>query len=416
MKILIFEDENWKNLLPLSYIKNTFELRCGYYTLFERIAQNFNGEKGLWVRDYISSLTKIKFNLPTNDENFIKDDIFIINGTTIIDGKVNIEEEKIFVDEYNNILYGYIKKETVEKFWEGNFWKFLSNLKENIKKEKVELISIKYPWNLIHFNGQLLKTDFENVQNKKIEGEVSGKCEIINEKNVVIRNEAKIHPFVVLDASKGPIFIDREAEIFPFARIEGPSFIGEKTQIMPGANIREGNSFGPVCRIGGEVEESIFHSYSNKYHDGFIGHSYIGEFVNLGALTTNSDLKNDYSDVVVYLCGNPTNTGDLKVGSFIGDHTKTSIGTLFNTGTIIGIMCNITAGGILPKYFPSFTWYINNKFMKGTGIETGIETTKKAMARRGRDLPKEEEEVIRYLYQETETERKEYVKRSRKKQ
>ncbi len=415
MKVLIYEDAKWQNLLPLCFIKNTFELRCGYYSLFERIEKNIEGEKCLWVRDYIAPLTKVKFNLPVNDENFLKDDLLIINGKALIDGKIKIEEEKIFISESGEIIYGLLKKETTEKFWEGDFYKFLTKIKENIKSEKSEVKLLEYPWNFIQANPEIMESDFEKIEDKKIEGDVSEKAEIINEKNVVIRKGAKIHPFSVIDASKGPVFIDWNAQIFPFARIEGPCFIGKETQIMPGASIREGNSFGPVCRIGGEVEESIFHSYSNKYHDGFIGHSYIGEFVNLGALTTNSDLKNDYSNVTVYLNGKPVNTGDLKVGSFIGDHTKTSIGTLFNTGTIAGLMCNITAGGILPKYFPSFTWYINNKFMKGTGLEMMIETAKKSMARRKRELLKEEEEVIRKVYEMTENERKEYIKRSRKK-
>ncbi len=415
MKVLIYEDAKWQNLLPLCFIKNTFELRCGYYSLFERIEKNIEGEKCLWVRDYIAPLTKVKFNLPVNDENFLKDDLLIINGKALIEEKIKIEEEKIFISESGEIVYGLLKKENAGKFWEGDFYKFLTKIKENIKSEKSEVKLLEYPWNFIQANPEIMESDFEKIEDKKIEGDVSEKAEIINEKNVVIRKGAKIHPFSVIDASKGPVFIDQNAQIFPFARIEGPCFIGKETQIMPGASIREGNSFGPVCRIGGEVEESIFHSYSNKYHDGFIGHSYIGEFVNLGALTTNSDLKNDYSNVTVYLNGKPVNTGDLKVGSFIGDHTKTSIGTLFNTGTIAGLMCNITAGGILPKYFPSFTWYINNKFMKGTGLEMMIETAKKAMARRKRELLKEEEEVIRKVYEMTENERKEYIKRSRKK-
>jgi len=415
MKVLIYEDEKWQNLLPLCFIKNTFELRCGYYSLFERLEKNIEGEKCLWVRDYIAPLTKVKFNLPVNDENFLKEDLLVINGKALIEEKIDINDEKIFISESGEIIYGLLKKETLEKFWEGDFYKFISKIKENIKSEKSEIKLLEYPWNFIQLNPEVMKSDFEKIEDKKIEGDISEKAEIINEKNVVIRKGAKIHPFSVLDASKGPVFIDEGAEIFPFARIEGPCFIGKETQIMPGASIREGNSFGPVCRIGGEVEESIFHSYSNKYHDGFIGHSYIGEFVNLGGLTINSDLKNDYSNVTVYLNGKPVNTGDLKVGSFIGDHTKTSIGVFFNTGTIAGLMCNITAGGILPKYFPSFTWYINNKFMKGTGFEMAIETAKKVMARRKRELLKEEEDVIRKVYEITEDERKEYIKRSRKK-
>jgi len=167
--------------------------------------------------------------------------------------------------------------------------------------------------------------------------------------------------------------------------------------------------------VGGEVEESIIHAYSNKYHTGFLGHSYVCEWVNLGALTTNSDLKNDYSTVKVYLNGNPVDTGSIKVGSFIGDHTKTSIGTLLNTGTIIGIMCNLMAGsGPLPKYIPSFCWYLQDRISKGLGLGAALATARAAMGRRKRQLSPAMERLIRYTESLTKQEKMEKVRRDRK--
>ena len=127
-----------------------------------------------------------------------------------------------------------------------------------------------------------------------------------------------------------------------------------------------------MCRVGGEVEESIIHGYSNKYHDGFLGHAYVGEWVNLGALTTNSDLKNDYSSVSVVLDGKtPVSTGSTKVGALIGDHTKTSIGTLLNTGAYVGAMALIaTNGKLLPKFIPSFAWFLEGAVTKGFGKQS----------------------------------------------
>ena len=140
-----------------------------------------------------------------------------------------------------------------------------------------------------------------------------------------------------------------------------------------------------MCRVGGEVEESIIHGYSNKYHDGFLGHGYVGEWVNLGALTTNSDLKNDYSNVSVMLDGKHSiDTGSTKVGSLIGDHTKTSIGTLFNTGSYVGAMALIMATGKpLPKFIPSFAWFLEGVVTKGFGRRSLYETARIAMGRRG---------------------------------
>ena len=125
--------------------------------------------------------------------------------------------------------------------------------------------------------------------------------------------------------------------VLPFTRIEGPAYIGRESQLFR-AHIREGTSIGPVCRIGGELEASIVHGWCNKYHDGFLGHSYVCPWVNLGALTTNSDLKNDYSPVRVPLAGESLDTGSTKVGCFIGDHTKTALASLINTGSSIGVM------------------------------------------------------------------------------
>ena len=190
--------------------------------------------------------------------------------------------------------------------------------------------------------------------------------------------------------------------------------MGRDTQIV-GGKIREGCSIGPVCRVGGEVEESIIHGYSNKYHDGFLGHAYVGEWVNLGALTTNSDLKNDYSTVEVKLNGQPIDTNDTKVGGFIGDHTKTSIGTLFNTGSIVGMMTNILGGSeILPKTIPSFCLFANGKAFKGFGLRKLLQTAETAMGRRKVTFTEADRSVLTHAYELTKDERQEAVKKSRR--
>ena len=148
-----------------------------------------------------------------------------------------------------------------------------------------------------------------------------------------IHETARIDPYTVFDTTNGPI-TDRPpaSSVQPFTRIEGPCFIGRDTQLFR-ANLRGGVTIGPNCRIGGEVEASIVHGHSNKYHEGFLGHAYVGEWVNLGAITSNSDLRNDYGEVFVPLGGDPVATGQAKVGCFIGDHTRTGLGSMLNTGT-----------------------------------------------------------------------------------
>lgn len=416
MKTIVFEDEKWLNLTPLSYLRPVFQLHCGYSCLLGRIKKHLlDAALELQVRDYLVPLVKKAYSVPVNEQK-IDDDLLLVNGRWLpkAEENLNLKEEKVHLCG-DSLVYGLVKKENARKLWTGSFGDFLSALGKIIPAVQEKTIMIEYPWNLIHHNPEMLKEDFRQAGKKGREGKFSSQAVIYGPAELVyVAPEAEIHPLAILDTNSGPIYIDKKAKVFPGARIEGPCYLGEDTQIMPGANIREGNSFGPVCRIGGEVEESIFYGYSNKYHDGFIGHAYIGEFVNLGALTTNSDLKNDYSSVSVYVNGVLTDTADLKVGSFIGDHTKTSIGTLLNTGTSVGVMCNLTAGGILPKFFPSFSWYINGKIMKGFGLEPMIETARAAMSRRKRVLTPEEEAVIRHTYELTKEMRLAYIKKSRK--
>src|SRR5262249_49955496 len=145
---------------------------------------------------------------------------------------------------------------------------------------------------------------------------------------------ARVEPFVLIDTTKGPVMLDHGVVVRSFSRLEGPCYVGPQTQILAGRVM--GSSFGPQCRIGGEGGSAIVHGYSNKAHEGFLGHSYVGEWVNFGSGTQTSDLRNDYGQVTVTVNGERVPTGLLKVGAFVGDHTKTSIGTLFNTGSVAG--------------------------------------------------------------------------------
>ena len=241
-----------------------------------------------------------------------------------------------------------------------------------------------YTWDLVLANSKQLVEDFAAAGRNGLEGVVEQPAAIRGSlRDVYVAPGARVHPMVVLDAQHGPIYIDEEAEIHPFTRIEGPCYIGPRS-ILLGAKCRAGNSIGPMCRIGGEIEESIVHGFSNKYHDGFLGHAYLGQWVNLGALTTNSDLKNDYSNVSMVLDGSTSiDTGSTKVGALIGDHAKTSIGTLLNTGAYVGAMTLLVGSGrLLPKFIPSFTWYLKDSISPGTGKDRLCATAKIVMGRR----------------------------------
>jgi UDP-N-acetylglucosamine diphosphorylase/glucosamine-1-phosphate N-acetyltransferase len=196
---------------------------------------------------------------------------------------------------------------------------------------------------------------------------------------------AHVKPGVVLDPENGPIFVDRDARIEPNAVIQGPCYIGPGSIIRPATVIREGTSIGPACRIGGEISASIIHGYTNKQHDGFLGHSYVGEWINLGADTVTSNLKNTYGTIRVFLNGVGVETGQRFVGSIIGDHSKTGIGTILPTGCVIGIAANVFTQRPVPKFVPSFAW-LTDEGMTGYRVDKAIQIARTVMERRDLEL------------------------------
>jgi UDP-N-acetylglucosamine diphosphorylase/glucosamine-1-phosphate N-acetyltransferase len=206
---------------------------------------------------------------------------------------------------------------------------------------------------------------------------------------------------VIVDTTNGPVVIERDAVISSFSRLEGPCWIGQGSQIL-GAKIRSGTSIGPACRIGGEVEASIIQGWTNKYHDGFLGHAYIGEWVNLGAGASNSDLRNDYGNIRVMINERLVDTGRNKIGCYLGDHTKVGLGTLLNCGTNAGAFSNLLpTGGLLPRFVPSFTNVINGVIQENEDVEGLLRTAKLVMRRRGRTLQQAQEELYRRIWQLT---------------
>jgi UDP-N-acetylglucosamine diphosphorylase/glucosamine-1-phosphate N-acetyltransferase len=194
-----------------------------------------------------------------------------------------------------------------------------------------------------------------------------------------------------------------------FTRLEGPCFVGPRTQVH-GAKIRAGTTLGPDCRVGGEVEASIVQGHSNKYHDGFLGHAYVGEWVNLGAGTHNSDLRNDYGPVRVTVNGRTVHTGQTKVGCFLGDHTKTGLGTLLNTGANAGVFCNLLPGGLLPKYVPSFASWWDGALADRADLAALLRTAAQVMTRRGQECTETHAALYRLLFEQTAAERRRAVR------
>ena len=247
-------------------------------------------------------------------------------------------------------------------------------------------------WDLIADNGERLVADFEE-RGAANEGTVMPGAMLVAGDRIAIGRGAVVRTGAILDATDGPITIDDGAEVMPGAVIEGPCHIGQGSRVKIGAKIYGQTSIGPACKVGGEIENSIILGFSNKQHDGFLGHSYLGAWVNLGADTNTSDLKNNYGRIRVTLDGVEIDTGRMFLGALIGDHSKTGINTMLNTGTIIGVAANVFGGGFPSKSIPSFSWGGSDGF-ETFRLDRALELARTVMARRSVELTAADEELL----------------------
>ncbi|HID76249.1 MAG TPA: hypothetical protein EYP56_09670 [Planctomycetaceae bacterium] len=405
---------------PLALCRPIWELRCGMTSLGEKLIDKFApADVACFVPPYMADAYREETGRVVNDPAVLAgDDLLILDARVKPDG-LDVEPvgpSMAVFDGDGQCLLARIRQSDVGRLDTRSIDALVESARTTLPAGDIAVTTWEYTWELILANPDQLVRDFAASGRRGIEGKVEQPVAIRGDhRDVYIAPGVEIHPMVVIDAAEGPVYIDEGAEVQPFTRIEGPCYIGKKT-ILFGTKCREGNSIGPVCRVGGEVEESIIHGYSNKYHDGFLGHAYVGQWVNLGALTTNSDLKNDYSSVEVILDGRkPIDTGSTKVGSLIGDHTKTSIGTLLNTGAYVGSMALIAATGkTLPKFIPSFAWFLEGVVTKGFGKRKLYQTAATAMGRRKMPWTPAQEAMWDAIFELTAPERNEAIKKGRR--
>ncbi|MDD5455521.1 MAG: putative sugar nucleotidyl transferase [Candidatus Margulisbacteria bacterium] len=412
--IVVYEDNLVQQFFPLVYLRSVFELKAGIFTNLERINFFFPKAKyTLLTRDYLKPAVAQRYPkyFVNTSNNGLK--ALVINGRAVITQAIVEEalnmEDKNFLMVSNhkvvmlfvsgNLLSEFMMAAKEDQFNEQNIIKFF---RKNPNCKIVNLSDVIFFENiqsLIEQNGKVLLNDFKMLnKGGLILSDLNNFVATTKEEQIYIGKGTHIDPFVHLDATAGPIYIGENVVIKSNVVIDGPAFIDDSATIYPGY-IRKNTTIGEGCRIGGEIENSIFLGNSNKYHAGFVGHSYIGEWVNIGAMATTSDLKNNYSKIK--LAKGPNDYEDTNMqflGSIIGDHVKIGIGSLLNAGTVIGIGCNlITEGKPLPKWIPAFSWsskgelteYDFNKF---------LDAVEKVYQRRNQKLLLPEKSLLEYLY------------------
>ena len=404
--IVIFEDEGFRNLLPLTYWRPTWALRVGYGSLLDHmLGFQATGSLSFYCRNWLADVVADRFHGPVNTVPQT-DRVVFVNGRLLTEQPLDRD------------MLAAVPSPSVQ--WVGDApviivadrqlaGKLLPEVLLSQSKSKQVLAQtparnlvdqprlICYSWDLVHANAAMLENGWKQAgEPAELVGTICQGVHLLNPHAIHVGADSTIKPGVVLDAENGPIFIGRGVTVCPNASIEGPCYIGDGSLIQPGAVLRDAMSIGQRCKVGGELESSIIHGFSNKQHDGFLGHAYVAEWVNLAADTVNSDLKNTYGSIRVAVNGVEVDSGQMFVGLTIGDHSKTGIGQMFPTGAVVGFGSNIATCTFSPKFVPSFSW-ITGEEIASYDPNRCLEVAKQVMARRQVTLTNAEETLFRHL-------------------
>ncbi len=411
--LCVFEDAAVANFCPLTYLRPVYEMRVGAMTLLEAIEYEFpKNFLYLQCRPYLKNAERrLHPDIPVNHLNTGAPCLFI-NGRMILNQSATELAQQLQADTVilskGTLAMAYLSgdnlnlcKNLLERPLE--LPGLIQGLTSGTLVKEADLKLLQYPWDCLKINRELIKTQTQRSMRLGIvEGFVHPQAILMQEDQIFIGKDSRIGAHVVLDASEGPIWIDCHCEIEPLAYIQGPVSLGQHCHVKAHAQIRGGCSVGPFCKVGGEISNVIMSGYSNKSHDGFVGDSIFGAWVNLGAGTTTSNLKNNYHMIRSYLNGEEVETDMLFFGSTVGDYSKTGIGTLLQAGTQLGIFCNVFGGGLCPKFLPSFSWGSSNvEYL----FEHALDTAKRMAERRGHPIAEADREAMYAVYEIFHTQR-----------
>src|SRR5512142_2465388 len=415
MRLCLVEDQAVSDLEPLTLTRPVFDLLLGSDTIGSKIARAFRigpgpTRRGALIRPHLAALWRLcEPGTVINARNWLaRAPVLVANARWVPPADFLLPDSALpWVGTCDGLpACAAVGPDLAVALEWGGIDAWFDEVAS--RAEVVDLGGewIAHLWDLVAKNADHLARDFAAAGRSGLSRCHRANAALVGSaERLSIHETARIDPYTVFDTTGGPITIAAGAVVQPFTRIEGPCYIGRDTQLFR-ANLRGGVTLGPDCRIGGEVEASIIHGYTNKYHGGFLGHAYVGEWVNLGAITSNSDLRNDYGEVFVPLGGNPVATGQAKVGCFIGDNTRAGLGSMLNTGTTIGVMCNLLpAGPLLPKHVPSFAAVLYGRVAPGFPLDQMFATARTVMGRRNLVFTEVEEQLYLDLYEQTRLER-----------
>jgi UDP-N-acetylglucosamine diphosphorylase/glucosamine-1-phosphate N-acetyltransferase len=390
MNFILFDGQHHQKLKPLTLTRPVSDLRVGLFKIHEKWSNFLGSEVGVRSKDYLAD----KFS-----SNKAQADIGIsgalLPSKEICEAIEDLEDNTIMIKDGKVLAIKPLPKEDDEMEGKLNGYRVL--------KYSGDVQMIDRPMDIFLLNGDQILSDLKFVNTEKLSTNDYGQGNLIIGNEVFIEKGAVLNG-VTLNSSLGPIYIGENTEIMEGSNIRGPFALMEGSTIKMGAKIYGPTTIGPHCKIGGELGNVVFQGYANKAHDGFLGNSVIGHWCNLGADTNTSNLKNNYSEVKShsYVSESLEPTGTKYCGLIIGDHSKSGINTMFNTGSVVGAFVNVFDSGFPPKFIPSFSWGGKNGFVDYE-FEKAMEVAKVVMDRRGVDLDSITTKLYEKLYDLTKS-------------
>jgi len=394
--IILFDNEAREQLLPLTFTRPVGELRVGILTIREKWEKSLDGKVSFLTQDY---LTK-KYPIHIEAENFIIDGSVIPTPelAKLVD-QLDLNEALMDGDDF-----------IAAKVTETQIAHLMNNeaidALVGVDIEGTPFLKVRRTWDLFRYNKTAIQLDFVALTKNRKSAPISATNTVINPHQVFLEEGAKVE-CSILNATDGPIYIGKDAEIMEGCMIRGAFTLGDNATLKMGAKIYGPTTIGPYSKFGGEIKNSVVLGYSNKAHDGYLGNSIIGEWCNLGANTNNSNMKNNYSTVKVwdYETNEYQNSGQQFCGLVMGDHTKTGINTMFNTGTVTGVFTNIFGAGFPDKFLPSFSWGGVDSSVTYR-LEKALDVAEKVYKRRNISFTQVEKELIKAIFEQTTKYRK----------
>ena len=406
MQIVIFEDEKVNRFGPLVHFKPVYSLFTGCRTLLEKFRFHLGSRAAFscHIRRYLQPVFHEKLPLfqPSGERN---QDLLLVNGRLLC----NERAASIMLD--SPPAHGQCLVQDGEVIFArvnaGNIAAPDMALPDVIdtgalsaELEAVGLDGLKLfrnIWDPVALHPGELEREAKTLELGNLLGEISSRAALENRDNIYVGEGAKVKPGAVLDAESGFVYVGPGAVVESQAVLAGNIFLDRAAVVKTGGNLHSNVAIGSFSKVGGEVEDSVVEPYANKQHEGFLGHSYISSWCNLGAGSNTSDLRNDYGKVKIILDDKVVQTGEQFLGLLMGEHTKCSINSMFNTGTVAGTSANIFGNGFPPKNIPSFSWGGPGPGFQHYDVEKALETARVVMGRRGVEMSGEYESMFRYV-------------------